>query len=74
MTLRGGQESTFDLGGKEIMQLKQFIQELISRAQDTWQTFCFPELADTLGNKSNISLRMSSLFSRVLYLLENKSY
>lgn len=32
VTLRGDQESTFDLGGKEIMQLKQFIQELISRA------------------------------------------
>lgn len=33
-----------------------------------------PELADTLGNKSNISLRTNSLFSRVLYLLKNKSY
>lgn len=41
MTLRGGQESTFDLGGKEKMWLKQFMQELISRATGYLANYLF---------------------------------
>lgn len=72
VTVRGGQESIFDLGGKRITWLKQFIQELISRATRYLANDLFSWIGRYTGNKSNMSLRMNSLISWVLYLLTEK--